>query len=237
MKKKLLAFSLIFSLLLLASCARAPKPERVSEEELAHLREEYPISDELSPVASYDFDPFQTWEGMAQKTTPYTVVVLEITGNRFVNTIYASPFSNAQANAAVGLQRLDGQFIPAKVLKCLGGEFELKEGDKIALGFGANVVAPPAILDAAYQAGNRYVCILKDVSSLNLGYTVENAYLATKYQTFYLTDNDVLLTMTSHLACLNECSGMYLDTFEETLREALPPDAEITDPTPGVEAE
>ena len=239
MKRASTALLLLLTLLLLASCAAAPKPERASEEELARLREEYPISDELSPVASYDFDPCQTWEGLAETTSPHTIVVVEITGDRFVNTIYASPFSNAQANAAIGLQRLDGQFFPAKVLKCLGGEFELKKGDEIALAFGANGIAPPAILDAAYQTGNRYVCFLKDISDLKTSYTVENMYRATKYQTFYLTDDDVLLTMTSYIACMNECSGMYLDAFEQLLPEVLGPgpDAEITDPTPEEKAE
>ena len=132
---------------------------------------------------------------------------------------------------------MDGQFFPAKVLQCLGGEFELKKGDEIALAFGANGIASPAVLDAAYQAGNRYVCILKDISNLKISCAVENMYRAAKYWTLYLTDDDVLLTMTSYISCLNECSGMYLGTFEETLREVLPPDAEITDPTPGVETE
>ena len=61
MKRFLSLICLVLALLLLVSCARAPKPERVSDEELTQLREEYPYwSVEPPPMVSCDYTSLQS---------------------------------------------------------------------------------------------------------------------------------------------------------------------------------
>ncbi len=212
--------------------------ERVTEEELALLREEYPLSNELSYTASYDFTNYQSWDGFLTLADICAVAVVEISGERFTNTVSVNPFSDNTANNAIGAQELVGQFMPAKVVQVLAGSMDVAEGGEIALAFGANGVAPPAILDAAYSEGQRYVCFLRDANNIGLSYTVDDMYSVGKYCTYYLTDSGVLLSMTDHIACISECSGMYLNAFKAEMEELFEaPDAEIDDPTPPVETE
>ena len=248
MKRTGTALLLLLALLLLASCARAPKPERVSEEELAHLRLEFPCNDARSSLAM-SMDPkkaYPTFEKLLGIDNPYlempdfyAVVAIRMTEDDWY-TLGESvqPFQDAALNEQAQQRTPDlFQIVwpvhDAVVEQVLWGGEDLEPGDTITLGFGADGYVGGMQLERCYFADGRYVCFLLD--RRDSSFHCDRLFSSSKNYTYYLSDQDVLASMTSTPG-LDECSGMYLDAFAERVRGLLP-DAEITDPTPGVETE
>lgn len=239
MKRFLSLICLVLALLLLASCASAPKPERVSEEELTQLREEYPYwSVEPPPMASYNYKSLQSCPDYMKIAETTDVAVVEILGDLQMEATSSSPFGDARANEAIGAVSFCGLFIPCRIVEVLYGGEKLTAGDEIPLFFASNLTVSPEALEC-YHIGQRYLCFLTDMDGKTRAYKTENFYRAATHSSFYLSDGEVLLSIEDKLEWIDACSGMYLDTFERALPAMMDPgpDAEITDPTPGVETE
>ena len=229
-------FLLLLSLLLLASCTRAPKPERVSDEEFARLREEYPYNDLEGKVLGQrmetpwitDFASYVLNSGLTD------CAVLEIVGDWYTLEGSLSPYGNPEQDAVYpGAAEFVYSVIDARAVQVLTGS-NVQEGQAITISFGPREVSGGTGLEEVYRTGRQLVCFLQDFPDNAFGRA--DFYRASKDFTYYLTPSGAVLSVTS-LPYVDECSGMYLGTFEETLREVLLPGAEITAPTPETEAE
>lgn len=248
MKKIMRSFLVLFSLLLLASCAPVPQAERVSDEELKHLRQEFPCNDARSSLA-LSMDPekaYPTFEKLLGIDNPYlkmpdfyAVVAIRMTEDDWY-TLGESvqPFQDAELNEQAqqrtpDLFRIVWPVHDAVVEQVLWGGEDLEPGDTITLGFGADGYVGGMELERCYFADGRYVCFLLD--RRDSSFHCDTLFSSSKNYTYYLSDENVIVSMTS-VPGLDECSGMYLDAFTERVCSLLP-DAEITDPTPEEKAE
>ena len=217
--------------LLLSACA--PKPERVTDEELTVLREKYPYNDKTSEAVnmmSYK-KAYPTLDAVfgiisyQAVTSCCAVVVLELKKDWYDINTNVSVFDDEKLNAAAerrtpGIGNIRWMVHNAVVKDILWSSSNLKKGDTIVLGFGSTAMTAMADFELIYASGNRYVCFLYDESSLC--FNVENLYSTSKAHSFYLTDKDVLLSVTSAPGP-DSVSGMYLPTFKQLVNETFAP--------------
>ncbi len=212
-------------LLTLSSCAK-PQSERLSDREVAALREAHPYNDQtLSSLASYtEIDKTQfTFEDTlvnAKCSDPrYTVVAFTLTSNvdmlRANATFYDDPALNEQMQRlAPELSVIECPVMTAVVDEVLWqGECPLQAGDDIIIAFGAIMGIQTDRLDETYVKGWRYLCFLYDMTGEHNSLNADNYYLAGKQSSFYLLD-DILLSVTSDYV-VDELSGMSLPAFKE----------------------
>ncbi len=228
----------------LCACASEPQPERVSDEELAQLREQYPYNDKTPGVLgqlSEITTGITTFEEYANRETLDTVVALEVIGDWYYLDGSISVYGDEalDAYAPSWASTMEHKVIDAKVEKVLWGNSELQKGDIVTLSFGSTRVSEGRDNESVFLPGERYVCLMQDFYD-NI-YQKEGLYRASKDYTYYLTEQDVLISVTSILGA-DDASGMYLDAFERRVIPVMetvhnPPDAEIDDPTPSVETE
>lgn len=230
MKQTKRTFCILLCAILLISCfaSCAAKPERITDEELKALREQYPYDEQTPIMASVSYDDVQNWEEVMAAIDPYAVVVLEFSGEWFSGTAPHSPLPDVDPEdlpEAVG--SISALFHPAVIDKVLWGGEGLEKGEEITLRFGA--IWRLKELTPTYQEGGKYVCFLFD--SLENNYNIPSYYVE-KTETWHLVDQDVILAATPYIKCVDDCSGMYLNTFETfinaTFETYLPPDAELT---------
>lgn len=210
MKKLLLP---LLCLLLLSACAQdTPRPARVTDEELAALREEYPYNDAASMAAMIpdaevypDFASLGSGNPLGYADRYAGVAVVEITSDW-----YELGDENPAAGSAWPV-------FDAQIASVLWGE-GFSEGDTVTVGFGSTNVTSGMELDASYTEGRRYVMILVDYSDNAFG--MVSLYMTEKSLTYYLTDEDVLLCVTSAPGP-DSCSGMYVDTFQTEITALL----------------
>ena len=192
--KKLCVF--LAFLLLLSGCAEAPA--RVSDEELAALREQYPYNDELNPlvclVDSMDnlYPDFETvirnLNEPFNDPSNYTLAVIDLTGDRY---------------SEGGLSRMK-----AKAVQILWGD-GLQEEEECYLSFGWF----DAGIGKVFQKGERLVCFLRATPSVGV-------FSASKTLTWYLTEHNIVLSVVSTKG-LDETSGLYLDSFAQLVTDTM----------------
>lgn len=160
--------------LMFAACAA--KPERISEEELAALREQYPYDDQLSPVGSYSFAHLQQWDLFQQYGIEVSAAaVITLTDDWQMEVVASSPFKGVEPDELpAALALVYGVFHPARIEQLLWGGDGLEIGKSVNLSFGSTIVAPVEMLETTYQAGKRYVALLFDAGEN--AYGVEDAF-------------------------------------------------------------
>ncbi len=164
----------------------------------------------MSPTVAYAFDLLQSWSGFYKWGNYDTIAIVEVLGEPFTNTIYMDAFDDDEVNEAFGTQRIEGVFIPARIVEIIGGNSSLTQGDTVSMGFGSTWIIPLKTLEP-YKIGEQYVCFMSDFR--DLPYEVENCYGVSKYSTLYIADDKTVLPMTGLIKCLNECEGMSLKDF------------------------
>lgn len=214
--------ALVLALLLLAGCA--PRTGSVSAEELAQLRETYPVDNAflaLSQSTKTNDEVWPTFQDLAYYNDFYAVAILEMKGDWYTvtNTGVKMYDDDRLNNTIPGANRgLKWEAHDAVVQEILWGGEELEAGDTVTLGFGDVIVTAGDFLSRTYVPGGRYICFLAERDEL--GFNIEHFYATAKPVSYYLTDQDVVLSIMD-FAGAEECSGLYLRTFEERLLETM----------------
>lgn len=221
MKRNQLFVAALSLLLLLAACAQAPEEpaaprgDRVTDAQLAELREEYPCVDSLYGVA-VQYAPAQEEQTFAEFYANGSVTaVVEV-------TLAEEWYDVGGAVSIFGDEEKDAylpQFgtatyhvIDAEIEQVLWGGEDLAAGETITLSFGSTLLNSPSRQEAAFVAGERYVMIVQEWPDNPAG--APHFYRAGENASFYLTDDDVVLSVSSQAAA-EEASGLYLDTFTD----------------------
>ncbi len=227
--KQILAALLCCSFALLSACSRqtgqdyaaiaarlaaTEHEERIPDESLAALREQYPEVDNTHPTAFMDYSRWETLEDM-RVLTNYAVAVIEPTGEIQTKTASMYPYDDPEANAAVGSIEMSANYCTAVVRQILYGGGDLEVGSEFQLLFQAYTKEANSV----FREGQLYVCFLDDARDLI--YNIENSFAANVNWTFYVTDECALISVSDDVPCIRDCSGMYLDTFTTELNEAL----------------
>lgn len=220
----------------LCGCSNKPTEPRVSAMKLAELREEFPYNDTLPPTAFVSYERLQTWQQLNSVIDVYAVAVIELKGDWSTATTGSTTFKDVPYDELPEqLRTIAGTFRSAIVEQVLWGGKNLEKGDRITLFFGGMAMCPIEDLELTYQEKQRYVCFLYDYRENP--YQIP-AFSIEKESTWHLADKDVLVSACSFISCIDECSGMYLNAFEQELTAYLgPPDAELTPVEPELETE
>ena len=224
----------------LCACSNKQAAERVSDEGLSKLRKDFPYADPYSPLTQvmYSYDELYPKFDTTLLSGVCAIAVLEFVGewgeasDTSVKMYDDEKLNQTVPNANSGLRWVVHS---AKVKKVLWGGSDLSAGDTITVGFGDIRVVNYGSLEKVFVSGNEYVCFLTDHRYKN--FDVEQLYGASLLRSYYLTNKDVVMSVTS-TAGFDECSGMYLDAFVEKIKTIVsPPDAELTPLEPELEVE
>lgn len=225
----------LLALLFLCSCAAAPKTGRVSEEELAKLREEYPYFDGIHSSLSPDLSPFEKPETMYRFVSPtadWSMVVFEITGDLYYtspNHLYPGRFKDLDdfmrqypeldEKTAASIFRGNGlvtnRHIDATVTEVWSDNFGLQVGDTFSLSL--SLLQPNDIPDL-YIDGRRFAALLTPHPLASVH--AQNPHLTHKYLTWHITKDDVVLSATSEPGP-DSFSGLYLESFKQEVLAIL----------------
>ncbi len=195
----------------LCACASEPRPERVPDEELALLREQYPYHDAESSMGNHL--PYETVYPTFERLGSlqfYAALVIECSSDWYMLETYVSPFGGETSNARLPQTNIQLLTIDATVEEILWGGEELSTGETITLGYGTTAMVSGKDLQGCIMEGNRYVVLVVDYRDNPYG--AENLFNTGKFLTYYPTDQNVLLSVTS-VPGADECSGMYVDAF------------------------
>lgn len=215
----------LLALLLLCSCA-SPKPERVTEAELAALRAQYPYNNtppSIADMASYR-DTYPTLEKLlelnnADGPTFCAVAVLKMKGDWYEISTDFPEYPDWTDTLFPSNRNITWTVRDAKVQQILWGGKDLKKGDTITLGFGSSIMTFGAELELVYRTGEELVCFLFDARNLEF-VGGENLYSTSKAHTFFLSKEDVVLSV-SDAKGPDSVSGMYLHAFAQNLTTYL----------------
>ena len=201
-RNKYIICILVF-LLLFSACA--PKAERVSDEELKALRKQYPYNDAVNEVvdwipADLAYPDFASWIYREEPFSIHTVAVLKPVGE------WTEPNHSS-----------DPVLREAKIEEVLWTRGSVKTGDGVKLSLGSKFTSYGMEFEKVYAEGERLVCILFERPD---AYGEESVFAAGKAYTFYLTKQDVLLSVSSAPGP-DSVSGMYLHAFKTLMAETL----------------
>lgn len=233
--KRILA--LILALLLLCSCAVAPKTGRVSEEELATLREAYPYYDGIhsaidgsmaeyqKPETIFDFflareygqDPFILAEICVVSEPYYTISWNNYTGQFKDLDAFRQQYSDLDEKSASAIFAYGEQQVNARLTDILWGSNELTEN--VAFSLMLPKTQPPDTVKV-FQKGGRLICILVPAKFPLAGSFPVLPHFSSKYLTWHITENDVILSATSEPGP-DSFSGLYLESFKQEVLAIL----------------
>jgi len=241
-------FIFAFVLSFLASCARDSGADYVTDQKLSNLRKKYKFSDtqpQTVSMLSYE-SAYPTFDAVLginkyEKYNSFSaIVVLEFEGDWYDVGTKIHMYDDDELNSVMesripGFGGLGWTVHDAIVRDVVWGSDQLDIGDRITVGFGSKVMTTGVGYEEIFTSDNQYVCFLFDES--NLSFNIDNLYSTAKPYSFYLTDKDVILSVTSAPGP-DSVSGMYLDAFTTLVNETLgPPDAELTPVEPELETE
>jgi len=191
------------------------RPERVTNRELAELRIDYPRNGMFSSIADYAFP--DTWEDYKRLADYAGLVVLSFTDTLLIQPPDSAPLEGAD----LLISHEDGAiYLLAQVDEILIGCESLKEGDLIPVCLGTTFIQSKEEIRSVL-AGQQFVC-LPQAMEPGYVYYLPNAYAVNEFLMFYLTEHDVALFFGERFCtCADNCSGMYLDSFTELIREKL----------------
>ena len=218
---------LLAALMLLSACAQEPRPERVTDEELAALREDYPVveygygslSNGPSLETLVESGLYTTPESlMADPEHPYyAAVIVTLQGEWRQLTGYASPFGDPVWDEALpsSAGQITWEVLDAEIDEILWGGEGLAVGDTITVGFGDVGFLGAYPLEETFLPGGRYVFFLTPSTIFD-----EPAYGAARSSAYYLTGDDVALSV-ENLPGAEALSGYYLPAFRGELQQML----------------
>jgi len=194
-------------------------PERVTDREVAQLRLSHPrIGSLVSPLASRLY--YKDWATAANYFDVDGLVTLDFTGEYLIlggrdddYAIYEGPVR--ELPFAVGTCVLFAR-VEEVLLGCEG----VQAGDLVP-------VLLSQVSDEVFRqnlSGQHFVCFVHKVPSKEEGgnYALSNALQAAASFLYCLTPDDVVLFAgSSGDSAFEHCSGMYLDSFVEVIRENL----------------
>ncbi|MDD6189082.1 MAG: hypothetical protein PUB32_05835 [Clostridiales bacterium] len=175
-------FAALALIIMLCSCAPKNEMDVLSGEEIALLRDTYPLDDRSMTSG----DPI-TFEKAAAKSN--AVAVVTVTDEWFTKNFSASttgdadePFPNA----------VECAYLPVKISDLLYGDGTLAEGDEISLFFGSTL-----FFDSfdTYPVNGRFLCFIS--KGEGTAYYDDTVYSTAKQCSAYVTDNDYILSVMS----------------------------------------
>ena len=193
-------------------------PERVTDRELQELELEYSYRADFFPLAS--MASITSWNFLQEFSNYAGLVVLDFTQEFYYRSY---------GNAARFYEGPEVEYLPtghggagvlfARVEEVLIGCENLKEGDLVPVLLGGMIVDSTAVCNLL--PGQHFVCFVTSTED-NGGYTLPGGLGLDLQLLYHLTDNDVVFYHGSDRnTVLAECSGMYLDSFTELIREKL----------------
>ena len=240
--------SICLSISIFSSCSSQLEADRVDDETLVRLRSEYEYNNtQPQTVSMMSYESSHPSLDAVFGTNEYewyndysAIVVLEFEGNWYDANTNVAMFDNEDLNATLenkvpGIGAFSWMVHNAVIKEILWSNASLNVGDSIVVGFGSTIMTAGVGYEKIFSSGNQYVCFLFDES--NLSFKIDNLYSTAKPYSFYLTNKNVLLSVTSAPGP-DSVSGMYLDAFTTLVNETLgPPDAELTPVEPELQTE
>ena len=235
--KRILA--LILALLLLCSCAAAPKTGRVSEEKLAKLREQYPYRDVdytlYVPKGAYFQHPgeydlsFRFYQYIYLYEREFTVAAVEIQSEPYYKTVhkdypgkfkdlddFMQQYPDLNESTAKLIFDEGSLYVDALATEVICGNSALPAGELFDLAItGAAMDFEPENTLALYAKGSRLVCFLTPRPGAGIHTT--NAHTTALEATWYLTKDDVVLSSTQGPGP-EAVSGLYLESFKQEVQ-------------------
>lgn len=235
--KRILA--LVLSLLLLCSCAAAPKAGRVSEEKLAKLREQYPYrvvnytlyvpeGADYHPLGDYDlsqlfyqyFHPIKRECGVAAveiQSEPYYKTVHKDYPGKFKDLDdFMKQYPDLDERTANLIFDEGSLYVDALATEVICGNSALPAGEHFDLAITGSAMAfEPENILAHYAKGTRLVCFL--ASKQGAGVHAVNAHATALEFSWYLTKDDVVLSSTQDPGP-EAVSGLYFESFKQEVQ-------------------
>ena len=195
--------------------SRNTRPDRVCEQELTNLKLRYPPSGPawesmLSPVYWQD-----TWEDLKQNQYPLNLALLDFTEEQFM---LLQDGTVQEGHDLLFPQ--DGWIILfARVEKIFYGCEDLREGDMVPVVIGSYIMAYSTI--RSILSGKQVLGLIEKRPENPDFFPMPHLYALSLTDTFTLTQEEVVIYAGQEVECLEDCSGMYLDTFLEVIGEKL----------------
>jgi len=240
--KRILA--LILALLLLCSCAQAPKTGKMSEKNLENLREKYPYLDvhplrhleTIPEEADYHYpdgywDLSELFNDAISYDELFLVAAIEIQSEPYYKTIhkdypgtfkdlddFMQQYPDLSLSTATLIFEQGSMYVDALITEVLCGNSSLKVGETFDLTnsywfWGQNFED----IMSLYAKGNRLVCYLVQPASVSAGIHANNAHWTSEYFTWYLTKDDVVLSIHQGPGP-DSFSGLYLESFKQEVQ-------------------
>ena len=225
----------LLALLFLCSCAAAPKTGRVSEEELAKLREAYPYYDGIHSLISVSMGQYQSTETLfdffssQEHPYPYVLAEIRVISEPYYTTThkdypgrykdfddFKQRHPDLDEKMAYSIFADHEQQVDAKLMGVLWGSSELKKGTTFSLV--VPDLQPPDTVDL-FQKDGRFICVLVTRSDYFGPHSVL-PHITTKYLTWHITKDDVILSATSEPGP-DSFSGLYLESFKQEVLAIL----------------
>ena len=220
MKHRFIAGFLFCIVLMLTSCSAERADTRLSNEEVASLRTNFPYNDVDYSLSDRDilehFTDLSRYQTILDRPAIEAVLVVTLNGDPFSDVENDNaPFDEQSDHAPASPTNLTGNFCMATVEKTLWGE-EVEAGSLITVGLGSKPLAEALDYKSCFCPGQRYVLLVNQAQNDSIG----SFYAATKYAAFYLTEDDILMSITSDPG-MDECSGMTAAAFADLCRDVL----------------
>ena len=191
---------------------------RVSDAEMAALRESYPRVEIKIPETVYALPNIVTTFDWYWDEGATSAAIVEVTGDYYDSPFTARPVD--EDTDAVEVGSWDIVFLPVKVEKVLtGGDSVVKEGAELYLHLGSIEFLSEGMLNS-YQEGTKFlVFLLPSIGRLPPQSAAENIYSA--FCQAYVTDNDVLLNWVEQDNIFEKYNGYPVRKIEKDLQKSF----------------
>ena len=193
---KRICLIIFLAMLLLCACSSSTDVD-ATEEELANLREKYPYINNNMGFSSLDHVPEGEWASPAQ-----ILFIAEVTGNYTYNSVTTNP---GTADYQGPMISIGTYYIPIKITEVIGTNQEYKLTDTAAYMSIPEMVFSP---DDNFDEGSQFVVLGFDWGE----YKGKTQFSISQYTTFYLTDDNHVLSMTDY-PMIDAYSGRTLNNF------------------------
>jgi len=191
------------------------RPDRVAEQELARLTLQYPPSGPAWESMLSIYYPEDTWEDLKQSAYPYSLALLDFTGDQFV----LLQNGTVQEGHDLLFPQNGWIILFARVEKIFYGCEDVQEGDLVPVVIGSWIMSHRTI--SSILSGKQVLGLIEKHPEDTDFFCMPHLYGLSLTNTFTLTPDEVVLYAGQEVQCLEDCSGMYLDTFLEVIGKNL----------------
>lgn len=222
MKKRLIAVIILCLAVLLSSCSTDNPQNKLSKTELEELRTEFPYNDvdntlEDRIVLEHFQDLSKYQNNSLNRPAIDAVIIVTLTGEMFSEKAKeVLPFRENTSDSPPAPTTLVGNYCFAIVEDILWGGIESEVGEEVVIGLGSSLRAEGLDYKHCFIPGQRYVMLVNQSENDSIGVF----YPTSKYASYYLTDDDILLSITSEPG-FDECSGLTVLAFKNLCGEVL----------------